>query len=552
MTKFENPYELSSIKSGYDLINFFKKLIPLFKKTPPNLLFNSNNINLKFKLNEIDNSIDVLGDYGKTHSLDIAGFSYENLDNRFIGNDKIKKLYRLLFNIFNNAKLNIKNNLKQLKLFNDGYILNCQFTSSGKQHIFIINGIYKSIIKKDKRIFEKVNVKQNVLDKLILALQPFTQNLNVSITLNQKTNKLDENISEHLYDDLLDTVYTIQIKPTLAISKTLRNWLRGCKNPKNKHIIINDIKINIYNKKLYFKILNNVPISNIIDKTKFNQYKKFIINSFILQLTTQALGQRLLERLQLPDNDIKNVLGIWFKKFQILGDNIIKEYQYFNEDEQQINSYISNPPYTTSDWGKHTVTNESTKFLDLIESFDLEQAPHNKLYMYFIFEPKPFLKNDFDLYNKYSNYFDNSISKILIPYSKKIKFENIKESIKTFGIKDEDIIEYNNSKIDPLYEIYCNNNDKILFILEPESKKYFKPDFKTTKNFVSIEQMKPYHKRNYFKVIKPNDLDLLDFKIKTKQQFFNKYKNANNDLKDKLLISMYGNTNLKSIYNHIY
>ena len=66
MLQFNNPYELSSIKSGYDLINFFKKLIPLFKKNPPNLLLKSNNLNLKFNLDENGN-IDVLGDFGTIH-----------------------------------------------------------------------------------------------------------------------------------------------------------------------------------------------------------------------------------------------------------------------------------------------------------------------------------------------------------------------------------------------------------------------------------------------------------------------------------------------------
>ena len=551
MLQFNNPYELSSIKSGYDLINFFKKLIPLFKKTPPNLLLKSNNLNLKFNLDENGN-IDVLGDFGKIHPLDISGFSYSQLNDRFIGNDKIKKLYSLLFNIFNNAKTDIKNLLKKLKLFNSNYILNCNFTKSGNQNIFIINKIFKYTIKKDKRIFEEVNNKQNILEQLVLDLQPYAQKFNILITLNQKSRKLSDQTSENLYDDLLNTVYTIQIKPTLAISKTLRNWLRGCKNPKNKHIFINDIKLNIFNKKLYFKILNNIPISEIVDKNKFNYYKKPIINSFVMQLATQALGQRLLERLQLPDDNIDNVIGITYKNFQILGDNIIKNYQHYNEDEQQISSYISNPPYITSDWGRHVVTNESTSFKKIIEAFDLEQEPHQNLYVYFIFNPELFLKNDFELYNKYSNYFINSISKILIPYSKKVKFDDIKEIIKSFGVKDENIIEYNNKKINPLYEIYCNNNDKVLFIMEPDSKKYFKPDIKKTRKFTSIDSMKPYIDRNYIKIIEPSELNLLDFNIKTKQQFIKKYKNADDRLRDKLLISMFGNTNLKSIFNHLY
>ena len=551
MTNFVNPYELSNIKTGYDLVNFFKKLIPTFKKTAPNLILKSNNINLKFKLDENGN-LDVLGDFGKLHPLDIKGFSYNELNQRFIGNDKIKKLYGLLFNIFNNAKINIKNNIKKLKLFNNDYILNCQFALSGKKYIFIINDVYKTSIKKDKRIFEKVKINNEDIEKLILEIQPYAQNFNISITPKQKTSKLDETTSENLFDDLLNTVYTIQIKPTLAISKSLRNWIRGCKNPKNKHIIINDVKINIFNKKLYFKILNNIPLSEIVDKNKFNQYKKYILNSFILQLTTQALGQRLLERLNLPNDNLQNILGISYKNFQILGDNIIKNYQYYNEDEQQVNSYINNPPYTTSDWGKHEVVNEKLNFKQILESYNLEQEPHHTLYVYFIVKPEPFLKNDFDLYNKYSNYFENSITKILVPHSKNIKFDDIKETIKAFGVDDKNIIEYTNNKIDPLYEIYCNNEDKVLFLLEPDAKKYFKPNIKFTKKFISADQMKPYIKRNYFKIIEPDLLNLLDFNIKTKNQFFKKFQNADEKLRDKLLISMYGNTNLKTIFNHLY
>jgi len=550
MTNFTNPYESPTIKSGYNLINFFKKLIPEFKKTAPEILVDSINFNIKFK--NIDGEIVVYGDFGKVNQLDIDGFTYSELDTRFVGNDRIKKIYKLIFNVFNNASNDIKQIIKKLKLFNDNYILNCKYIKTNHGRIIILNDIYKTSIKNKIRLFEKIKTKQSVLDELILDIQPYAQDVNITITTNLKTSKLSENIDTTLYDDLLNTIYTIQIKPTLAISKTLKNWLRGCKNPRNKHIKINDIKINLFDKKLYFKILNNIPISEILEnKSVFNSYKKDIINAFILQLTTQSLGQRILECLNLPNKNIQNVYGVAYKNIQIIGDNMIKKYNYYNEDEQVV-SYISNPPYMTSDWGKHTVTNESKSFSDLLEAYDLEQEPHSTLYTYFIFRPRLFLKNDFDFFNKYSTSFHNNKAQILIPHSKRIKFDYIKETIKSFGIDENNIIECTNDEINPIDNIYANGNDKVLFIMIPSAAKYFKPDNKTSKKFISVSQMKPYKKCNYYS-IQPNEkLDLIDYKIETPKQFFEKYEKADSKQRNELLIAMYGNTNLKTIFDRIY
>lgn len=547
MTKLLNPFELSSIHSGYELINFFDKLVEKFKKQPPDILLECNNLNILFIKNEA--SFDVFGDYGKNNLLDLSGFSYGDLDSRFIGNDKIKKLYKILFKIFNSIKSDIQNNLNKLKLFNNDTILNCKYFNQGNTRVFLIDGVYKSIYKNKKRTFEKINIDHRIIESLVSKLQPYANSLHVLLFSNLKTDILDNSVTSNIFKDILNTPYTIKIKENLAITKSLKNWLKGCKNPINKKIIFNDDKVSIYNKKIYFKILNNISLEDIVGKKYLTRYKKILINSFILQLTTQAFGQILLQRLVASFKDIPGIYGVSYKNVKIIGDNLLEKYNYFNEDDQQVTSYISNPPHKTADWGQATVSNES--FSKLLEAYNLEMEPHSDLYFYYIAQPRPFMPNDLELYNNIVSKLLNCKPYILVPSDKHFKFESVKQSILALGVPANQIVEYNNYKIDPNYEIYCGNDDKLLFGLTNDTKKYFKPDLKTTKIFKSISNMKPYAKRNYFIIEQLPDLKMLEFKIKNYQQFIKKYKNSDDAMKSSLLVSLYGNTNLKEIFNKV-
>lgn len=544
MINLLNPYNLPKIKTGYDLLKFYNKLINKFKKNPPSLLLDHININLKFKPNGDD--FIVVGDFGKNNEMDINGFTYIDINNRFKNNQNTIKIYKALFNVFTSAKQEIYPILKKLKLFQDKTILNLQFIHKNENNpetIIVVNDIYRYNIKHGERSFFNIEYDINDLNELVGVLQPYINNINLRISTPIKTKPLDTNLLNDMFNKILDMPYSIIIRPNFAITKNIRNWLRGCKNPFNKRIRIKDKKISLYNKSLYFKILNNIPLIDIVGKENLYNHKKNIIDAFILQLLNQALGQILLEHLVVPNKKYTKINGIYFDNTQILGDNILDKFNYMNEEEQHVISYISNPPHKTSDWGRQVPINED---------YDLETTKNGKIFVNYIIEPKPFMQNDFDIYNQLSSLYPNHIITIIVPNVSDSKFRKIKETIKAYGISDEEIEEFD-SRINPQSTPYGNNKvDKVLYIITDQSKKYLKPIKGYLKKFTNVYSMTPYIKHSYFKIVDKPKINLIEFKkIKNSDDFLNAYSKADDEVRNKLLIAMYNNTNLKTLFNKI-
>lgn len=534
------PYKSSKIKTGYDLIRFYEKLLINFKKNPPEILNNSFNINIKFSKFENTNDYVVLGDHGKNNSMDIEGFDYEKLNHRFINNKNCIKAYKILFYIFDKAHNEIFQLLKQLKLFNDNNILNCSYIP--EKNTIYFNNIYNSSNKKE-RIFTPVSYNDNSLIKLINILQFYAKEIGVIVSTPKKTAPLLDNVNNNIFNNILNTHFVINIKPNLAITKNLKSWLRGCKNPHNKNITINNRKTDVFDKSIYFNILNKFPLIDIIGKQNLYNHKKTIIDAFIMQLANQALGQALINSLK-DDNNV-DIRALKYKNFIINGDDIINKFgSIYEENNESINSYINNPPLRTSDWGVMTPMNES---------IDLEIVKNPRIFVNYIIPPRPFLKNDYELYKKLSSYFSNHIITICIPTTNDIKFKNIAKTINAFGIDNTEIEHIASKYVNPVDCTYGNANiDKVIYIITPESKKYLKYNKKYLKKYISDEKMLSMLKHGYYKIFDLPSLNILEYKkIKTFNDFIKKYAKSDDSERNQLLIAMYGNTNLKTLFNKL-
>ena len=113
----DHPFDLSSVKDGNDLIDFFKKAIKSLKDGKASLKIDG--VNTTFKLVDGPRGKEFAGDRGSLSPIDIQGITVDKVSGRFPEGHGLGVAYTNLLNIFNESLPDIENELKILGMYDN-------------------------------------------------------------------------------------------------------------------------------------------------------------------------------------------------------------------------------------------------------------------------------------------------------------------------------------------------------------------------------------------------------------------------------------------------
>lgn len=314
-----HPFNLNSIRTGNDLINFFYKVIDVLNNNPASLKIDGINTSFKLITDAAGNKQFAI-DRGSMKPLDVRGVTIDSLEERFGPGHGMVEAGTTLLKILNSAIPVIKDELIQLGMWrNDNIFLNTEFvkTKTNVQEydtnflaIHGVNKFYQATAR--RRISEEIPYKKSTLNKLIDKLNAISKGYGFEV-YGSVPAELDgtPNLEAKLNERII-----VNIDAESTELKTLREWLKTCTNPRDYMINTpTGKKVGAVSKQVYLHILNNGLVSDIAGDDKKAQEKG--INGCIIYHATRVLGQEILNNITTPMGSGSNHEGIVIRDEQI-------------------------------------------------------------------------------------------------------------------------------------------------------------------------------------------------------------------------------------------
>jgi hypothetical protein len=310
-----HPFDLLSIKTGRDLINFFNTAAKSLQKKPAAVKIDGINASVKLITNE-DGSKEFALDRGSSKMEDIKGVTAEKLVERFPEGHGMIEIGKTVLTIFNKTLPIAVDELKKLGMFdNSSIFLNTEYVKGntnvvGYQDNFLaIHGVNKffNVRSKIKRTISRssreVSYNKAAFNSLINKLN------SVGKSLGYRVISVIEAAPEKpvTFEDVLNAELTFNYSKDHSETKTMKTWLERCRNPRRGIIRMLDGKrVDPFNKQLYLKILNGEMMDTFIDKRDINA----AVCGTIIMHATRILGKKLLDNLKSEIGDVGNQEGI--------------------------------------------------------------------------------------------------------------------------------------------------------------------------------------------------------------------------------------------------
>ena len=376
----QHPFDLSDVKNGKDLRDFFEKAAGVVKKSQA---VNIAGVNVSFKLisDEKDRK-EFAVDRGSTKPIDIEGVSIDRVSERFpkVGHG-MRVAIKTLLSIFNEALPKIEPELKKLGMWdNPTVFLNTEYVAETTNvteydHNFLaihsVNQFYEKTNSRtgvERRGLERptiwdpdkekeVPIKDpsvevaydpEVLQRLTDKVEPFAKKYDFEIYTTVPTSFKEE--AEINFSDTLKEPFTIVFSEEDEVTQSLEDWLKEVDNPRHKFIKkIDGKKIGALSKEVYTNILSGKPITSFISE---EEDVKPAIAGAVFYHATRMLGNDILRALTSPMGDVTNHEGVVIrhknfgqKPVKITGDFILggmgTEFRESKEhDENFINEVL--------------------------------------------------------------------------------------------------------------------------------------------------------------------------------------------------------------------
>jgi len=357
----QHPFDIKSVKTGQDLINYFNNIVKHLTKNPGSVKFDG--INVSFKL--VDDPSTPTGkdfrmDRGTSEPSSVKGMTAADAYNKWPEGHGMPPAIDELLTIFNQAIKDIEPELKALKIWDDPTkYFNTEYMKKGKTNVidypeklFAINGVnqfYEKTaqphrIKKGigmnrpglKRPIDpktnkptkfnsiEIDYDKEAIQSIIKKVAPIAKKYDVSLVGDVPT-ELDENVLD--FDEILKEPFTIHRSESDIETKPLEEWLKGAKNPFDLKVTKKDgRKINAISKEVYFDVLSGKPLANLYE-TYDDIYRA--IDGALFNHATNKLGVEIKRASKSEKGDLSNhegivIRGLESKPVKVTGDFIIK------------------------------------------------------------------------------------------------------------------------------------------------------------------------------------------------------------------------------------
>ena len=376
----QHPFDLSDVKNGEDLRDFFEKAGEVVKKSQAVKI---DGVNVSFKLiSDEKGRKEFAVDRGSTKPIDIEGVSIDRVSERFpkVGHG-MRGAIKTLLTIFNEALPKIEPELKKLGMWdNPAVFLNTEYVAGTTNvteydHNFLaIHGVNQFYEKTNSRTGverrglerptiwdpdkeKEVPIKDpsveiaydpEALQKLTDKVEPFAKKYDFEIYTTVPTSFKEE--AEINFSDTLKEPFTVVFSEEDEVTQSLEDWLKEVDNPRHKFIKkIDGKKIGALSKEVYTNILGGKAITSFVSE---EEDVKPAIAGAVFYHATRMLGNDILRALTSPMGDVTDHEGVVIrhknfgqKPVKITGDFILggmgtnfresKEY-----DENFINEVI--------------------------------------------------------------------------------------------------------------------------------------------------------------------------------------------------------------------
>lgn len=366
-----HPFDLPQVRNGNALIKVFQQTEASLKDTPAAVKIDGLNASVRLVTNT-DGSKEFALDRGSNKPEDIQGVTLSRLTNRFPQGHGMLAVGTDVLSIFNKALPTITNELKKLKMLDNGNIIfNIEYVKGNtnvigyKDNFLAIHGlneIYQvtSPIKKSvSRASREISYDKKALSDLIEKVNKIAKSFDFNV-VGEIAATLTRNIS---FDPELNSEFAVKYNAEHVEVKTLRTWLQKAKNPKGTTIALSDGKrVDALSKQIYLAILEGQELDSLVKDGNKADIKN-AIDGAVIYHATRIMGQKLLSSMKSPLGDIETQEGIVIRDpkissvpFKITGEFIVRGLQSkFKKNEQEegpltrstLNNvnYINTPPY---------------------------------------------------------------------------------------------------------------------------------------------------------------------------------------------------------------
>lgn len=318
-----HPFDLQNVRKGTDLINFFKNAVKSVEGEKTAVKFDGLNASVKIIKNDQGN-LEYALDRGSAKEIDIKGITLSNIEQRFDKGHGMINVANFLLPVLNSTIETTMDEIKKLGLLKSGVFLNIEYITKQTnvtqydRNMLVIHGVnqFVSKIGKNKRILSRTAIEipynKNVLNEYIKKIRPaFAQHkfevFGPTVTkFSKKPN----------FESVLNKPFGIAFSDTDTETRTLGNWLKSAKNPKN--IFIRDAKnkkVPAMSKAFYTYVLNGSPLDKLVGKDKNSQ--KTVADGAIFYQATRLLGNELLGALSSEAGELSKHEGLVIRDSKI-------------------------------------------------------------------------------------------------------------------------------------------------------------------------------------------------------------------------------------------
>lgn len=362
-----HPFDLNSVRTGNDLISFFRKALNSVKKQKTSVKFDG--LNISIKVVKKDNKLQFALDRGSSKPADIRGVTVDELETRFDKGHGMIPVGKFVLNVMNSSLDLILPELKQLGLLNESRFLNTEYVTGQTnvteydRNMIVFHGVNEFFQEKSKlrgttrRVSREVSYSKKALNSLVLKLKPIFSQHNFEV-FGPTQATIKNNIN---YEGVLNSTMGISFSKSDTETKSLKSWLSQSKNPKNLFIRNKqNKKIPAMSKANYLYVLSGKPIDELVGDNK--QYQKAVADGAIIYHATRMLGNELLKAMGSDAGDLSKHEGVVLRDVslasvpvKITGEFIVKGMQspfQKSENQEDIGGYIGAINYanTTGDY----------------------------------------------------------------------------------------------------------------------------------------------------------------------------------------------------------
>jgi len=374
-----HPFDLASVRTGKDLINFFKKAGDSVERNKTQVKFDGLNVSLKLVVE--DGRYRFALDRGSNKPIDNKGITADNIEERFDKGHGMISVGKFILGVMDSAFDTIKTELKMLGLFDSSKFLNTEYitkltnVTEYDRNMIVFHGVNeffyeKSPLRKStRRSSREISYNKKALDQLVAKLKPIFMQHDFEVF--GPTRATGGDAAD--YNSALNSTLGIVYNGSDVQTRSLKGWLESAKNPSKIFVRnVSNKKMPAMSKSNYLHVLAGKPIASLVGNNP--EYQKAVADGAIFYHATRMLGNTLLKTLGSEAGELAKHEGIVIRDARvasvpekITGEFIVKgmssqfqkseneegiggligalNYANSTGDYMQNKSYLRQPPY---------------------------------------------------------------------------------------------------------------------------------------------------------------------------------------------------------------